>query len=399
MSTIRDYIASQSEKASPLAKHVSSHLQDPVGATKDAFGKLSKAKLEYDIAREEAQRGLAPVHSVLQHVSQLHGLQPGIGTPGLDMNEQGGYDEMGNPINPDDGNGMPPRPSKVGAQPGVPGMPQGQVVPKKLGQASPGGPAARNSPNPGVSPQGKPFARPPKGSSSLPGAKGPGDAKVANRTKKAQSNQGQKNSVGGRQVKVEVHANKSYPNTVTIEASRSLSDLKFHGAIKARASVPLAPGGALGPSGSAPASLRAGKQVHALEQLSNKEPENKEHQVAFNPKFAAKGKTIDMCAKCGGMHAEGEKCIKSAGHSRGAKKGWSTRGVGHLSKVEKRAHYQNLDAGGPGSGRRSGQHSPSSKGSRVIPPEERVRYIKDQLKRSDKSLIDRPRRSSTDPLR
>ena len=41
-----------------------------------------------------------------------------------------------------------------------------------------------------------------------------------------------------------------------------------------------------------------------------------------------------------------------------------------------------FDAGGPGSGRRPGS--------------ERARYLRDQLKRSDKSLIERPRKSITD---
>ena len=32
-------------KPSPVAKHVAGHIQDPLGATKEGFGKLQEAKL------------------------------------------------------------------------------------------------------------------------------------------------------------------------------------------------------------------------------------------------------------------------------------------------------------------------------------------------------------------
>ena len=490
MPTIRDLVEGRDlQFASPLAEHVSKHTSDPVGATKDTFNKLSKAKMEYDLARQEAARNLAPVQTVIDHVSQLHGLKPGMPTPNADFGQPQPddgtemQDEMGNVIPPGQrtqpgGNLAVNRPSQVGHQPGVAPMSEKQVVPPKLGMASPGNPNARNSPAPkGSNPQSaqfNPAAKSPKGNRSLPGAKGPGDAKVANRTKKAQQTTGQDNSVP-RPVKVTVHAARSFPQGTTINDAelRSYADLKTR-RVKA-ATMPLAPGGALGPSSVMPSSnpatgksLKAktyrtphrthlpgtkdlnakGKpfpgvrKVKALDQLSDKMPGDTQHQVAFNPKFEA-SKTIDVCAKCGGMHAANGKCMKAggpgsgrrpgsgksidkyaqaaklardpnywkgkqtvqfsdytqkeggpghsgmismlhdagiparkyspgspyeghvavetlakhegrankvlfgnmeaAGHSRGAKKGWSTRGKGHLSKVEKKAHYAKMD--------------------------------------------------------
>ena len=263
MATLRDIIDGRtieaaSDKASPLAKHVASHMADPIGATKPGFQKLQKAKLQYDMAREEMQRNLAPVQTTLTHLSQMHGLVTNMPTPPMDnaqgqnpdLEEAQQYDEFGNPINtqqvPGQQNqnnpalagkqpgaapkvGDPQRPSLVGHQPGVaPGFSEKQVTTPKLGMASPGGPTnARNSPAPNS--QGLQYNRqaaPPKGNRSLPGAKGPGDAKVENRSKQAQ-----KSSVGlrnqqSRPVKVTVHATQNNLNTVDVQASRGLATLK-----------------------------------------------------------------------------------------------------------------------------------------------------------------------------
>lgn len=195
-------------KPSPVAQHVSDHVQDPFGATKEGFQKLQQKKLEYDLERENMQRQLAPVQSVIQHVSDMHGIQPGTGTPGM-MNGQPGntdnpdVDEYGNPINMGQTPGQmnQNRPSQAGFKPGVaPGFSEKQVVPGKAGMASPGGPAARNAPRPNA--QGNTFnkmAAPPRGNRSMPGAKGPGDKKVANKGKQAQTN-------SSRQIKVHVTA-------------------------------------------------------------------------------------------------------------------------------------------------------------------------------------------------
>jgi hypothetical protein len=53
--------------------------------------------------------------------------------------------------------------------------------------------------------------------------------------------------------------------------------------------------------------------------------------------------TIDMCKRCGQLHAEGECKMKAAGPSRGAKKGWSVRNKGHVSSAEKSANYSTSD--------------------------------------------------------
>src|SRR3954464_1650435 len=86
MTNIRDLVDGRDLSfASPLAKHVGSHMQDPVGATKENYGKLQEAKLKYDMAREETQRGLIPVQGVITHLSQMHGLDPNMPTPGMGM--------------------------------------------------------------------------------------------------------------------------------------------------------------------------------------------------------------------------------------------------------------------------------------------------------------------------
>lgn len=372
MPTLRDIIDGRDlSAASPLAEHVSKHLQDPLGATKDQFGKLQKAKLSYDMAREETQRNLSPVQALITHVSTMHGLNPNMPpTPALGKGQSGmgpqdpnqEYDEDGNPIPPQNqgegqnfktgqggvnqpGLGSPQvpqnmnqtvgkmnqnRPSLAGHQPGVAPMMEKQVVPPKLGMASPGAPKARNSPAPNAPNQYNPAAKPPKGNRSLPGAKGPGDAKVANRTKQAfGKSQGTKQELS-RPIKVTVHASASPLRTTSISESIGLATLKFRGEIKAAGSMPIGPGGALGPSSVMPGNVPATGQpimkgkghrrVKALDSLSDKAPAG-EDSLALNP------------------------TIKSKGHgtSHGAKKGWSTRGKGHLSTGEKSAHHKTLD--------------------------------------------------------
>lgn len=206
------------ESASPMADHVSKHIQDPVGSTKDQFNKLQQSKADYDMTREETQRLLSPVQSVINHVSSIHNLQPnsGVSPLGGDPNNPmasddpnaGQVDENGNPLPPSKaqaggGAGTVPvnmgqtvgkmnqsRPSLVGNQPGVSPGPQQSVVPPKNGMPQPGN-AQGNQYNK--------TAAPPKGNHSMPGAKGPGDPKVANKANKAQSN-------SGRAIKVHVSA-------------------------------------------------------------------------------------------------------------------------------------------------------------------------------------------------
>src|ERR1039457_5125920 len=135
MPTLREIIdettiyaaAPKAKNPSPVAKHVSSHIQDPLGATKEGFGKLQEAKLNYDQAREEMQRNLAPVQSVVDMASQLHGLTVGNnqsmmpGTPSMGQGTPGAQD---NPDLDENGNPIPPNQSSM-PQTGVAGKPSG----------------------------------------------------------------------------------------------------------------------------------------------------------------------------------------------------------------------------------------------------------------------------------
>jgi|HubBroStandDraft_5_1064220.scaffolds.fasta_scaffold00774_13 hypothetical protein len=249
--------------ASPAAKHVANHVQDPFGATKDGVDDLNKARMEYEVQKNNMRTQLAPVEAVVQGIKNMHQLDgPGDGSP-LDMSPNNPANQppqmldqngmvMGQPnlgqmtapqggINApasagsqiDESTGVPQnmeqspgakmnmnRPSLSGFQPGVSPGPAESVRPGKMGTPQPG--QAKQStvagnPNPGNMPAGwtkpgsggtgnqpgqyAPAAKPPQGNRSLPGAKGPGDPKVANRTKKAQGNSG-----SGRPIHVEVHA-------------------------------------------------------------------------------------------------------------------------------------------------------------------------------------------------
>jgi hypothetical protein len=309
-------------KPSPVAQHVASHVQDPVGATKDTFSKLTQKKMEYDMAREEAQRNLAPVQSTLTHISQMHGIQPGMGTPGMmpaqqpvnpDDPEQ--YDENGNPINMQQTTGQMNmnRPSQVGSQPGVAPGPAQSVVPPKMGMPKPGQPGMQN-----------PMAKKPAGNKSLPGAKGPGDPKVANKTKKAQ------NSSPGKEVELHIKGSGDTGSRILAGASNRLETqlglgmLKF-GGVKSSANSIIPKGGDLD---------LTGKTVRALaSNLGNKATDMGESsEVAYNPKFAA----------------------TSRKKRKSAKKAWKARGKGHLSAKEKKALYESMSGGGPGSGRKPG---------------------------------------------
>lgn len=249
--------------ASPAAKHVADHVQDPFGATKDGMDDLNKSRMEYEVQKNKMRTQLAPVEAVVQGIKNMHQLDgPGDGSP-LDMSPNNPANQppqmldqngmvMGQPnlgqmtapqggINApasggsqvDESTGVPQnmeqspgakmnmnRPSLSGFQPGVSPGPAESVRPGKMGTPQPG--QAKQStvagnPNPGNMPAGwtkpgsggtgnqpgqyAPAAKPPQGNRSLPGAKGPGDPKVANRTKKAQGNSG-----SGRPIHVEVHA-------------------------------------------------------------------------------------------------------------------------------------------------------------------------------------------------
>jgi hypothetical protein len=258
--------------ASPAAKHVAEHIQDPFGQTKGDFDDLNQARMDYETKKQNMRMKLAPVQQVVQGIKNMHQLDgPGDGSP-LDMspnnpaNMQPQIDPAtGQPmVDPNTGlplpntpnapgaqidqNGVPQnmsqttgqmnmnRPSQAGFQPGVSPGPEQSVRPGKMGTPQPGQPASKvaGNPNPGNMPAGwtkpgsggtgnqpgqfNPAAPPPKGNRSMPGAKGPGDPKVANRTKKAQANSG---GGSGRSVHVEVRADSMMASPATSTVARA----------------------------------------------------------------------------------------------------------------------------------------------------------------------------------
>lgn len=301
---------------SPGAQHVTDHLNDTAGMTKPGFQDLTKKKLDYDMARENMQRELAAPQAVIDHLSQIHGLVPGgmpgqVPTPGMTPNAQPGqdpnnpdgqegYDEDGNPMPGQTGQQTNPmaqmnnvRPSQVGTQPGVAPGAQKTVVPPKLGVPKPGAPGGAGMPG---QPIQKRAAAPP-GAKKLPGAKGPGDPKVADKNKAAQS------GTTGRQIKIQVHATNAPGARSTVAMSRGMASLKFGvthtpGEMKARMSIN--PGGDMPIYSSKKNKMKAGPA-----QLADKVTDPKD-QVAYNPVMRG-GKT---CKACGKMHAEG-KCMKA----------------------------------------------------------------------------------------
>lgn len=307
---------------SPVAKHIANHISDPLGATKDGFTALQTKKQDYDNAREEMSRNLAPVQSTIDMVRNYHGIDGP--TPGLNNGINNGnpddpqLDEFGNPINMGQTPGQmnQNRPSMAGNKPGVApgGFSGNQVVPNKMGVPKAGqGNAGTKAGNPGNA-QGNtynPQAKSPKGSKSLPGAKGPGDPKVANKSKQAE-----KNSSSGRAIKVNVTANN---DPMRLHAASSSMERAMS---RDRLSIIDIQAG--------PASLQD-KDVSQGTALS------------YNPKMNAKGKKSGMCKACGKMNCACKGKMKATGKSLGAKKGWSTRGKGHLSKVEKDSHYANME--------------------------------------------------------
>jgi hypothetical protein len=361
--------APKAKKPSPVAQHVADHMQDPLGATKDGFQDMQQKKLEYDMSREKMQRNLAPVQSVIDMASQLHGLTipPGGMMPGTPAMGQGQPGAQDNPEMDEDGNPLPPgqsgqgqpsgpgaligkpmpgqgipgnmsqtvgnmnsnRPSLAGFQPGVSPMDQQQVRPPKLGQAQPGNPIARNSP----SPQGNMYnkqAASPKGSKKLPGAKGPGDPKVANRSKQAQSK-------SAREIKVHVSASASaIPYDTKYGSKNRLETQMGYGTLKCMSMMPhssVTPGSSKSFAKNGAMSMLSGPAS-----LSDKDTTDTQHDVAYNPKLSAGGK----CKKCGKKMSACSCKIKSSGHSLGAKKGWSIRNKGHVSKSEKQGHYSTM---------------------------------------------------------
>ena len=176
--------------------HVGKHIQNPFQETKGMFDKVHKAKMNYELAKQDLITKTAPTRAVLDRVSQIHNLdqapvsmntgpmqpnpmdapmdpngmmqtgggmqpQPGmLGQPNMGnrMNDPLGTDPaMGQEVNQGKaGTQMDPatrnpqnmsqtpgqmnqnRPSKAGFQPGVSPGPAQSVVPRKMGMPQPG---------------------------------------------------------------------------------------------------------------------------------------------------------------------------------------------------------------------------------------------------------------------
>lgn len=327
---------------SPAAKHVTDHMDDPMGSTKEGFTDLTQKKLQYDTARENMQRQLSMPQAVINHVSQVHGLQPNTGmmneqgTPGMgnpdDPNAQ--TDDQGNPLPQGAQGGMPgsmpgaaptgtpgmmPKPVGTNSRPplaGQPGQAPGpaqSAMPPKLGVPSPG----KQGMTPKGSPMGQPkvAAKPAGAGKAMP--KAPGSGAVQNRAKKAQDN-------SARQIKVHVTA--SSGNEILQGSSQNIH------------------------SHSGMETLRSGSVAAGLAAINEKSTETG-NESAYNPVVRA-GDTY--CKECNKFHPKG-KHIKAG--SRGS--GHHGTPFGSSSAKERDAHrtaakaVKKMKGGGLGSGRHS----------------------------------------------
>jgi len=252
---------------SPAASHVANHIQDPYGATKDQLDKLNQAKLNYEMEKHSASMQLKPVEDVVNQIKDIHRLDSPDGNelptgnammaPNPDV--QQATDQFG-PQTPQDGaasqvdpkTGLPSnmgqtpgqmnnnRPSQVGFSPGVSPGPAESVRPTPMGRpgtglSRPAKVAGMPSMGPGMPGQQQynPSAPPAPGAGQLPGAKGPGDPKVAGPIKKAQNggksngNGNGKSGGGNRPIKIQVHAEKKTPSGAPIPLANAMGVAKL----------------------------------------------------------------------------------------------------------------------------------------------------------------------------
>lgn len=298
------------KQVSPAAQDVAKTMQDPVGETQDQFSDLMRKQLDYNVARENMKRKLLPVQSIVQHVNDLHQLTGDPQNPNDPMNSNMNQDQEDAYQDPNDPNQMNDQP-KVG-QPGMPGNPMGPAqskVPPKMGMPAPGSTKAGppNVPGAGQSNiQTNPAAKKPAGNGSLPGAKGPGDPKVANRNKKAQQN----STGSGRQIKIAVHANVDQGARRNVFASQGFGSLKF-GGVTSSADVnafAMPGGGTRGLPGGGGGINRIGSIRPGG---GGTVPVGRSSVSRLNS--AKKGK---FCKACGKMHAEGACSKKMNARSR-----------------------------------------------------------------------------------
>ena len=156
--------------ASPMAKQVSEHVQDPVGATKEGFEELNEKQLEYELAKQNMARQLAPVKSVIQHVENTHGLNedeemgyqdPNMMDPNMppNMQQQPGMMQQNNPAMNKTGPGFGPKLNAPSTWKMATPQPMGKMQP---GQPQSGAGFPSKAPTGRMGPQAQPQNAAPK---------------------------------------------------------------------------------------------------------------------------------------------------------------------------------------------------------------------------------------------
>src|ERR1019366_4531695 len=125
MHTILDIFAlNEIKAASPAATHVGKHVQDPFGTTKDGFDKVHKAKMDYELAKQNLITQVAPAKAVIDRVSQIHNLdqapvsmnsQPMQPNP-MDTQDGFGGNRMNDPLGTDPAMGQEVNQGQAGQQ-------------------------------------------------------------------------------------------------------------------------------------------------------------------------------------------------------------------------------------------------------------------------------------------
>lgn len=218
MPTLRKMIdEGQIAAASPLATHVSKHVTDPIGETKEGFEDLAQKQADYNVAKENMRRNLMPVQSVLDHVNQMHELEGMPPDPNM----------MQDPNNPDLEQGLPnnmqQKPGKMGPSAGKPGM-AGPSQPGTGPRLQPNKPPVVPGSVPGQSARPQEAVRPGKMGMPQPGQARP--AQVAGNPgakKPGAAGKGKPQS----KVEVKVHASrKKMPRRGSIDAGMEMVSLR-----------------------------------------------------------------------------------------------------------------------------------------------------------------------------
>lgn len=255
------------------AQHVANHVQDPLGATHQMFQQLGQKQLEYEMEKENARRTLAPVKSVIDHVTNLHQLDPRMP---MSPDEAMGYQDPNNPQQPGmPGQAMPGQPPVAGMTP-PPGAVNGKnpALSGNIPGASPGRSAG---PTESVRP---PKAGVPKGADGAdPGAPGKSNPKQAGKGKKISvSVEGGSYDPHGRR-----HGIQSMNSMIAGVDLNSMSmPMPIAHESTGRGSPPKVSGG-----------LRTGLPGGRMVLSKDK-------------------KAVAACAKCGGFHAAGAACDMKA---------------------------------------------------------------------------------------